>query len=191
MTYTLPELAYSLDALNPHLSRQTLEFHHGKHHLNYVNTLNTLIVGTRFEDASLETMIREADGAIFNNAAQHWNHTFYFEAFSPNPKAQPEGAFRQAIDRDFGSFDAFKEQFTKAAVTLFGSGWAWLVQNAEGKLQIVQESNAGNPLRAGLRPLLTCDVWEHAYYIDYQNRRADYVKEFWSLVDWSVVEGRF
>lgn len=191
MTYTLPELAYSLDALNPHLSRQTLEFHHGKHHLNYVNTLNTLIVGTRFEDAPLETMIREADGAIFNNAAQHWNHTFYFEAFAPNPKAQPEGALRQAIDRDFGSFDAFKEQFTKAAVTLFGSGWAWLVQNAEGKLQIVQESNAGNPLRAGLRPLLTCDVWEHAYYIDYQNRRADYVKEFWSLVDWSVVEGRF
>jgi len=191
MNFTLPELPYALDALNPHISRQTLEFHHGKHHLNYVNTLNTLILGTRFEDASLETMIREADGAIFNNAAQVWNHTFYFEAFSPKPQAEPTGALLQAIVRDFDSFDAFKEQFTKAALTQFGSGWAWLVVNAEGKLQIVQEGNAGNPLRNGLKPLLTCDVWEHAYYLDYQNRRADYVKEFWTLVDWAVVEKRF
>lgn len=191
MNFTLPELPYALDALNPHISRQTLEFHHGKHHLNYVNTLNTLILGTRFEDASLEAMIREADGAIFNNAAQVWNHTFYFEGFSPKPKTEPTGALLQAIVRDFGSFDAFKEQFTKAALTQFGSGWAWLVVNAEGKLQIVQESNAGNPLRNGLKPLLTCDVWEHAYYLDYQNRRADYVKEFWTLVDWAVVEKRF
>jgi len=191
MNFTLPELPYALDALNPHISRQTLEFHHGKHHLNYVNTLNTLILGTRFEDASLEAMIREADGAIFNNAAQVWNHTFYFEGFSPKPITEPTGALLQAIVRDFGSFDVFKEQFTKAALTQFGSGWAWLVVNAEGKLQIVQESNAGNPLRNGLKPLLTCDVWEHAYYLDYQNRRADYVKEFWTLVDWAVVEKRF
>lgn len=191
MTHTLPELPYALDALNPHLSRQTLEFHHGKHHLNYVNTLNTLIVGTRFEDASLETMICEAEGAIFNNAAQFWNHNFYFDAFAPNPKAAPTGELLKALERDFGSFDAFKEQFTKAAATLFGSGWAWLAKNAEGKLLIVQESNAGNPLRNGLQPLLTCDVWEHAYYIDYQNRRADYIKEFWALVDWAVVEARF
>ena len=191
MTHTLPELPYALDALNPHLSRQTLEFHHGKHHLNYVNTLNTLIVGTRFEDASLETMICEAEGAIFNNAAQFWNHNFYFDAFAPNPKVAPTGELLKALERDFGSFDAFKEQFTKAAATLFGSGWAWLAKNAEGKLVIVQESNAGNPLRNGLQPLLTCDVWEHAYYIDYQNRRADYIKEFWALVDWAVVEARF
>lgn len=191
MTHTLPELPYALDALNPHLSRQTLEFHHGKHHLNYVNTLNTLIVGTRFEDASLETMICEAEGAIFNNAAQFWNHNFYFDAFAPNPKAAPTGELLKALERDFGSFDAFKEQFTKAAATLFGSGWAWLAKNAEGKLLIMQESNAGNPLRNGLQPLLTCDVWEHAYYIDYQNRRADYIKEFWALVDWAVVEARF
>ena len=191
MNFTLPELPYALDALNPHISRQTLEFHHGKHHLNYVNTLNTLIPGTRFEDTTLETMIREAEGAIFNNAAQVWNHTFYFEAFSPKPQAQPTGALLQAIQRDFGSFDAFKEQFTKAALTQFGSGWAWLVQNTEGKLQIVQESNAGNPLRNGLKPLLTCDVWEHAYYLDYQNRRPDYVKEFWALLDWAVIEKRF
>jgi len=191
MTHTLPELPYALDALNPHLSRQTLEFHHGKHHLNYVNTLNTLIVGTRFEDASLETMICEAEGAIFNNAAQFWNHNFYFDAFAPNPKAAPTGELLKALERDFGSFDAFKEQFTKAAATLFGSGWAWLAKNAEGELVIVQESNAGNPLRNGLQPLLTCDVWEHAYYIDYQNRRADYIKEFWALVDWAVVEARF
>ena len=191
MTHTLPELPYALDALNPHLSRQTLEFHHGKHHLNYVNTLNTLIVGTRFEDASLETMICEAEGAIFNNAARFWNHNFYFDAFAPNPKAAPTGELLKALERDFGSFDAFEEQFTKAAATLFGSGWAWLAKNAEGKLVIVQESNAGNPLRNGLQPLLTCDVWEHAYYIDYQNRRADYIKEFWALVDWAVVEARF
>ena len=191
MNFTLPELPYALDALNPHISRQTLEFHHGKHHLNYVITLNTLIPGTRFEDATLETMIREADGAIFNNAAQVWNHTFYFEAFSPKPQGEPTGVLLDAIVRDFGSFDVFKEQFTKASLTQFGSGWAWLVVNAEGKLQIVQESNAGNPLRNGLKPLLTCDVWEHAYYLDYQNRRADYLKEFWTLVDWAVVEKRF
>lgn len=191
MVHKLPELPYALDALNPHISKQTLEFHHGKHHLAYVNNLNALIPGTKFEDATLEDMIREADGGIFNNAAQIWNHTFYFQAFSPKPKAAPEGKLLEAIVRDFGSFEAFREEFTKAAASLFGAGWAWLAVDGDGKLQIVKESNAGNPLRQGLKPLLTCDVWEHAYYLDYQNRRPDYLSNFWPLVDWAVVESRF
>ena len=191
MVHKLPELPYALDALNPHISKQTLEFHHGKHHLAYVNNLNALIPGTKFEDATLEDMIREADGGIFNNAAQIWNHTFYFQAFSPKSKAAPEGKLLEAIVRDFGSFEAFREEFTKAAASLFGSGWAWLAVDGDGKLQIVKESNAGNPLRQGLKPLLTCDVWEHAYYLDYQNRRPDYLSNFWPLVDWAVVESRF
>ena len=191
MVHKLPELPYALDALNPHISKQTLEFHHGKHHLAYVNNLNALIPGTKFEDATLEDMIREADGGIFNNAAQIWNHTFYFQAFSPKPKAAPEGKLLEAIVHDFGSFEAFREEFTKAAASLFGSGWAWLAVDGDGKLQIVKESNAGNPLRQGLKPLLTCDVWEHAYYLDYQNRRPDYLSNFWPLVDWAVVESRF
>ena len=191
MVHKLPELPYALDALNPHISKQTLEFHHGKHHLAYVNNLNALIPGTKFEDATLEDMIREADGGIFNNAAQIWNHTFYFQAFSPKPKAAPEGKLLEAIVRDFGSFEAFREEFTKAAASLFGAGWAWLAVDGDGKLQIVKESNAGNPLRQGLKPLITCDVWEHAYYLDYQNRRPDYLSNFWPLVDWAVVESRF
>jgi len=192
MIHTLPELPYDLDALNPHLSRQTLEFHHGKHHLAYVNTLNTLIPGTRFEDADLETMICEASDAIFNNAAQIWNHTFYFAALSNKPKPEPEGELRELLLRDFETLDAFRATFLKSALTLFGAGWAWLVFNPEeGNLQIRQESNAGNPLRHGLKPLLTCDVWEHAYYLDYQNRRVDYLEEFWKLIDWRVVESRW
>lgn len=191
MVHKLPELPYALDALNPHISKQTLEFHHGKHHLAYVNNLNALIPGTKFEDATLEDMIREADGGIFNNAAQIWNHTFYFQAFSPKPKAAPEGKLLEAIVRDFGSFETFREEFTKAAASLFGSGWAWLAVDGDGKLQIVKESNAGNPIRQGLKPLLTCDVWEHAYYLDYQNRRPDYLSNFWPLVDWAVIESRF
>lgn len=191
MTHKLPELPYALEALNPHISKQTLEFHHGKHVLTYVNNLNNLIGGTKFEDATLETMIREADGGIYNNAAQVWNHTFYFATFSPKPRKAPEGALLQAIERDFGSFDKFKEAFTQASTSLFGSGWSWLVKDASGKLSIHKESNAGNPMREGLVPLLTCDVWEHAYYLDYQNRRADYVKNFWDLVDWAIVESRY
>ena len=192
MIHTLPELPYDLDALNPHLSRQTLEFHHGKHHLGYVNTLNTLIPGTRFEDADLETMICEASDAIFNNAAQIWNHTFYFAALSNKPKPEPEGELRELLLRDFETLDVFRATFLKSALTLFGAGWAWLVFNPEeGSLQIRQESNAGNPLRNGLKPLLTCDVWEHAYYLDYQNRRVDYLEEFWKLIDWRVVESRW
>ncbi|HZJ74231.1 MAG TPA: superoxide dismutase [Perlabentimonas sp.] len=191
MEFKLPELNYAKGALAPNISEKTLDFHHGKHHQAYVNNLNNLIKGTRFENADLETIVKESDGGIFNNGAQVWNHTFYFEAFSTNPQAEPKGKLAEAIERDFGSFTKFKEDFSKAAATLFGSGWAWLVKDKSGKLKIVQESNAGNPLRDGFTPLLTCDVWEHAYYLDYQNKRPDYIEAFWKLVDWAVVEKRF
>jgi superoxide dismutase, Fe-Mn family len=191
MAFELPKLPYKLNALVPHISEETLEFHYGKHHLAYVNNLNGLIPGTQFEKASLETIIKNADGAIFNNGAQIWNHTFYFESFSGEGKKAPDGKLAEAINKSFGSFDAFREQFTKAAATLFGAGWAWLVKNNDGSLQIIQESNAGNPMKKGLKPLLTCDVWEHAYYIDYRNRRPDYIKSFWEIIDWSVISNRF
>ena len=191
MSFALPKLNYASDALVPYITKQTIDFHYGKHHQTYVNNLNNLVPGTRFENASLEQIIREADGAIFNNGAQIWNHTFYFESFSPSGQREPKGLLGDAIQGTFGSFEAFKEQFTKSAVTLFGSGWAWLVKNADGKLEIVQESNAGNPLKKGLTPLLTCDVWEHAYYLDYQNRRPDYVQAFWNILDWKVIGSRF
>lgn len=191
MKHELPTLNYKIDGLNPKISQTTLEFHHGKHHMAYITNLNNLIIGTKFETASLETIVKEADGGIFNNGAQVWNHTFYFNSFSPTPKQAPTGKLAEAINRDFGSFEAFKEKFSQAALTLFGSGWAWLSADAYGNLEISQESNAGNPLRKGLKPILTCDVWEHAYYLDYQNRRADYIKSFWELLDWSVIESRF
>ena len=166
MKHTMPVLAYAQDALEPHISRETIEYHYGKHLQTYVNNLNNLIVGTPFENASLEEMICKAEGGIFNNAAQTWNHTFYFSTFSPAPQAEPTGKLREAIDRKFGSFDAFKAEFEKKATGLFGSGWTWLVKDAAGNLDIVNESNAGNPLRNGLVPLMVMDVWEHAYYID-------------------------
>lgn len=191
MAFELPKLPYRLNSLIPHISEETLEYHYGKHHMTYVNNLNGLVPGTEFEKADLETIIRKAEGGIFNNAAQIWNHTFYFESFSKNGKRKPEGKLGDAISKAFGSFDSFKEQFTKAAVTLFGSGWAWLVKNEIGNLQIIQESNAGNPLKKGLKPLLTCDVWEHAYYIDYRNRRPDYLKSFWEIIDWDIISKRF
>jgi superoxide dismutase, Fe-Mn family len=191
MSFALPKLNYEPDALVPYISKQTIDFHYGKHHQTYVNNLNNLVPGTRFENASLEQIVREADGPIFNNGAQIWNHTFYFESFSPAAQAEPDGLLAAAIQTSFGSFDAFKELFTKSAVTLFGSGWAWLVKNTGGTLEIVQEPNAGNPMKKGLTPLLTCDVWEHAYYLDYQNRRPDYVQAFWKIVDWKVVGSRF
>jgi superoxide dismutase, Fe-Mn family len=191
MLFALPKLNYAPDALVPYITKQTLDFHYGKHHQTYVNNLNNLVPGTQFENASLEQIIREADGAVFNNGAQIWNHTFYFESFSPAGQKEPGGKLADAINAAFGSFEAFREQFSKSAVTLFGSGWAWLVKNADGKLEIVQESNAGNPMRKGLTPLLTCDVWEHAYYLDYQNRRPDYVQAFWNIVDWKVIGSRF
>jgi superoxide dismutase, Fe-Mn family len=191
MAFELPKLPYSLDALAPVIDKQTMEFHYGKHHQTYVTNLNNLVIGTKFENASLETIIKEAEGAIFNNGAQVWNHSFYFNSFRPNGSSEPTGPLANAIDKNFGSVAGFKELFSKAAVTLFGSGWAWLVKNGKGNLEIIQESNAGNPLRQGYTPILTCDVWEHAYYLGYQNRRPDYVKGFWQIIDWSVLEKRF
>lgn len=190
MIHQLPVLKYDLDALSPVISRKTLEFHYGKHHQAYVNNLNNLIKGTKFEESGLETIIKEADGGIFNNAAQIWNHTFYFEAFSLNGNHEPSSELAQLINKTVGSFNEFKEKFSKAAATLFGSGWAWLVKKNDGSLDIIQTANAACPIRDGVKPLLTCDVWEHAYYLDYQNRRPDYIEAFWKIVDWKIVENR-
>lgn len=190
MTHTLPKLPYSPEALEPHISKKTIEYHYGKHHMTYVKKLNDLIAGTPFEEASLEEIIMKSEGGVFNNGAQVWNHTFYWEGFSPNGGGTPEGALLEAIESGFGSFEKFKEAFDQAAATLFGSGWTWLAKNAEGKLEIIQTGNAGNPLREGKKPLLTCDVWEHAYYLDYQNRRPEYIAAFWKLVDWNKVAER-
>lgn len=191
MAFVLPPLPYDNGALEPVISKRTIEFHYGKHHQTYVTNLNNLVAGTKFENAALETIVKEADGGIFNNGAQIWNHTFYWESFSKNGWGEPKGTLAEAIKRDFGSFEAFKDAFSKAAVGLFGSGWAWLVKKPDGKLAIMQESNAGNPLKTGNVPLLTFDVWEHAYYLDYQNRRADYVAALWNIVNWDTVGKRF
>jgi len=191
MKYELPNLNYAQDALAPHISATTLEFHHGKHHLAYVTNLNKLIAGSYLEGSPLETIIKESGGPIFNNAAQVWNHTFYFEGLSPKGGGEPTGKLAEAINQEFGSFASFKEKFSTAAISIFGSGWAWLVKNEDGKLGIIQTSNAENPIRSNLTALLTCDVWEHAYYLDYQNRRADYVENFFALIDWPKVEQRF
>lgn len=190
MKFELPKLPYEVDALEPVISKKTIEFHYGKHHQAYVNNLNNLIAGTEFENVSLEDIILKSQGGIFNNAAQIFNHTFYFQSLSPNGGGKPGGQLADAINSTFGSFDAFKEKFAQAAATLFGSGWAWLVKKDDGSLDIVKESNAGCPLTAGLTPLLTIDVWEHAYYLDYQNKRPDYIASFWKLVDWDIVESR-
>lgn len=187
----LPPLPYEKNALQPHISEETLMYHYEKHHNTYVINLNKLIVGTEFESCTLEEIVKKSTGAIFNNAAQVWNHTFYWHCLSPQGGGEPTGALLSAIERAFGSFDAFKEQFTQTALTTFGSGWAWLVQDEQGQLKIVSTSNAGSPMTSGLTAMLTCDVWEHAYYIDYRNMRADYVKAFWSLVNWSFVESHF
>ncbi len=186
MGFELPELPFAMDALAPAISKETLEYHYGKHHQAYVNNLNKLVPGTEWEGKSLEDIIRGADGGIFNNAAQVWNHTFYWKGLSPNGGGDPSGPMGDAITTTFGSFADFKAKFSTAAATLFGSGWAWLVKNAEGGLEIVQTSNAGNPLRDGLTPVLTCDVWEHAYYIDYRNARPKYIESFWGLVNWEA-----
>jgi Fe-Mn family superoxide dismutase len=191
MSFELPQLPFAMDALEPCISKQTLEFHYGKHHLTYVNNLNKLIVGTKFETSSLEEIISKADGGIFNNAAQVWNHTFYWNCLSPNGGGEPTGELLNAIIKDFGSFVEFKEKFSTSCATLFGSGWAWLVKDKENKLQIVQTSNANNPMKQGFTPLLTCDVWEHAYYLDKQNRRPAYVEDFWKIIDWKAVAERF
>jgi Fe-Mn family superoxide dismutase len=189
MKFELPPLPYAPEALEPVISAQTISFHYGKHHQAYVNNLNNLITGTRFENASLEEIIMQSEGAIFNNGAQVWNHTFYWEGLG-GKGGSPEGKLLKKINDAFGTFENFKEVFADAAVKLFGSGWAWLVEDAEGILKIVQTSNAGNPMRDGLKPLFTCDVWEHAYYLDFQNRRPDYVKSFWDIVNWDKVGER-
>ncbi|MDF1683806.1 MAG: Fe-Mn family superoxide dismutase [Legionellaceae bacterium] len=187
MTFTLPALPYAMDALAPHISKETLEYHYGKHHQTYVTNLNKLVEGTESAVLSLEELVKTSSGGVFNNAAQVWNHSFYWECLSPNGGGEPTGNLLDAIVKAFGSFDAFKTQFTQAAITTFGSGWAWLVQDAEGQLKIISTSNAANPMTSNLKPLLTCDVWEHAYYIDYRNRRPDYLNAFWALVNWNFV----
>ena len=185
----MPELPYAPEALAPKMSRETLDYHYGKHLQTYVDNLNRLIPGTPYAEMPLDEIVRRADGAVFNNAAQAWNHTFFFRSLTPSQEAMPE-ALAARLTADFGSVEAFKEQFTKAAVGLFGSGWVWLAADRSGNLSIVAKPNAGNPMTDGLRPVLTVDVWEHAYYIDYRNRRADFVAAWWDLVDWKQVAER-
>lgn len=191
MKYTLPQLPYSNEALEPVISRRTIDFHYGKHEKTYIDNLNALIEGTEFEDLPLEDIIRDAKGALFNNASQAWNHIFYFFSFSPDGGGEPDGDLRDAIIKQFGSFEQFKKEFVDAGVKIFGSGWVWLSRDNTGKLFITQESNAGNPLTQGLTPLLTFDVWEHAYYLDYQNRRKDALERMWDIIDWPIVESRY
>ncbi len=192
MIHELPPLPYAKDALQPYMSAETLEYHHDKHHAAYVTNLNKLLPGTEFEDLPLEEIIRRASGGIFNNAAQVWNHTFFWNCLSHNGGGEPSGALAEAIHRDFGSFAAFKERFSTAAVTQFGSGWAWLVRNPDGKLSVESTSNAMTPVQdRNKKALLTCDVWEHAYYIDYRNARPKYVEAFWNLVNWPFVSEQF
>lgn len=189
--YTQPKLPYAPDALAPAISQETVEFHYGKHEKAYIDNLNKLIEGTKYEDMELEDIIRSSEGALFNNASQAWNHIFYFFSLSPDGGGEPDGELRKAIDNTFGSFEKFKEEFVDAGVKLFGSGWVWLSKDMDGNLFITQQSNAGNPMTDGLIPLLTFDVWEHAYYLDYQNRRADALKALWDIVDWDVVSSRY
>ena len=191
MGFELPALPYAQDALEPHISAETLSFHHGKHHNAYVTNLNKMIKDTDFEGKSLEEIIMNSDGGVFNNAAQIWNHTFYWNCLSPASAQQPSGDLLAAINDAFGSFEEFKAQFTDKSVNLFGAGWCWLVKNADGKLEIVQTFNAGCPLTEGQTPLLTCDVWEHAYYIDCRNARPAYMEKFWTLVNWEFVAQNF
>ena len=191
MAFELPALPYATNRLVPYISEETLEFHHGKHHQTYVTNLNNLVPGTEFADLTLEEIIVKSSGPIFNNAAQVWNHTFYWNSLTPNGGGEPTGALADAINTTFGSFEKFKEEFSKCAVTTFGSGWAWLVKNTDGSLALVSASNAGCPLTTGQTPLLTCDVWEHAYYIDYRNARPAYLEAFWALVNWDFAAANF
>ncbi len=191
MTYEQPQLPYTNDALAPVISEETVSFHYGKHEKAYIDNLNRLIKDTEYEDMELEEIIRNSNGALFNNASQAWNHIFYFFTFAPNSGGEPGGNLREAIDRDFGSFEGFRKAFEDAGTGLFGSGWVWLSRDDDGRLFITHESNAGTPLVHGLTPLLTFDVWEHAYYLDYQNRRADHLRRLWDIVDWEVVEDRY
>jgi Fe-Mn family superoxide dismutase len=187
MSFTLPELPFAKDALVPHMSQETLEYHHGKHHNAYVNNLNNLIKGTKYENMSLEEIILSSEGPIFNNSAQIWNHTFFWNSLGPKGGGEATGAALEAITKEWGSFEKFKEEFTKSAVANFGAGWTWLVKNKDGKLAIVNTSNAQTPLTTGATPLLTVDVWEHAYYIDYRNERPKFINGFWALANWDFV----
>lgn len=191
MKFTKPQLPYSPDALAPVISEETINFHWGKHEQNYIDTLNNLIEGTEYQDLSLEEIIKKSEGKIFNNASQAWNHIFYFLQFMPGGQTEPSGALLQQIESQFGSFEAFKEKFVEAGAGIFGSGWVWLSADDSGSLVITTASNAENPMTSGLRPLLVFDVWEHAYYLDYQNRRKDYLAKLWDIVDWSIIEVRF
>lgn len=185
----LPKLPYKRDALEPHISQRTIDFHYGQHHAGYVKNLNNLIENSRFENMSLEDIIKNSEGSIFNNAAQVWNHTFYWHCMTPEKSCQPQALLLKTIERDFGSLDNFKQMFIKQAATLFGSGWLWLVCDKEGKLSLLQTSNAETPITNNeLRPLLVCDVWEHAYYLDQQNLRLAYLNEFWQIINWKFVE---
>ncbi|MES2832819.1 MAG: superoxide dismutase [Fe] [Pseudomonadota bacterium] len=191
MEHTLPPLPYAIDALAPHISKETLEYHYGKHHQTYVTNLNNLIKGSEFENAPLEDIVRKASGGVFNNAAQVWNHTFYWHCMTPAGAGAPSGALAAAIDAKYGSFDKFKEEFGKSCAGNFGSGWTWLVKKSDGGVDIVNTSNAATPLTGSDKPLLTCDVWEHAYYIDFRNARPKYVETFWKLVNWDFVAKNF
>jgi superoxide dismutase, Fe-Mn family len=191
MEHTLPTLPYAMDALQPHISKETLEFHYGKHHQTYVTNLNNLIKGTEHENASLEDIIKKSSGGLFNNAAQIWNHTFYWHCLKPNGGGEPTGKLADAIKAKFGSFDEFKKQFTQTCIGTFGSGWGWLVKNADGTVDLMSTSNAQLPMTSGKVALLTCDVWEHAYYIDYRNKRPDYLAAFWNLVNWDFASKNF
>jgi superoxide dismutase, Fe-Mn family len=191
MEHTLPPLPYATDALTPHISKETLEIHHGKHHQAYVTNLNNLIKGTEFESLGLEDIVRKSSGGVFNNSAQIWNHTFYWNSLKPNGGGEPTGALGDAIAKKWGSFAAFKEAFTKSAIGNFGSSWTWLVKKADGSLDIVNTSNAATPITGTDVPLVTCDLWEHAYYVDYRNRRPDYLGAWWNLVNWDFAAKNF
>ncbi len=191
MEHTLPALPYAMDALAPHISKETLEFHYGKHHQTYVTNLNNLIKGTEFEPMNLEDIVRKSSAGVFNNAAQIWNHTFYWNSLSPKGGGEPTGALAAAINAKWGSFDGFKEAFNKMATGNFGSSWTWLVKKADGSLDIVNTSNAATPLTGADKALLTCDLWEHAYYIDYRNSRPNYLATFWKLANWQFASANF
>jgi superoxide dismutase, Fe-Mn family len=191
MEHTLPALPYAMDALAPHISKETLEFHYGKHHQTYATNLNNLIKGTEFENASLEDIIKKSSGGVFNNSAQIWNHTFYWNSLAPSAGGEPTGALAAAINAKWGNFAAFKEAFNKMATGNFGSSWTWLVKKADGSLDIVNTSNAATPLTTTDKALITCDLWEHAYYIDYRNSRPNYLNGYWNLVNWAFAAKNF
>ena len=191
MRFTQPRLPYAPDALAPAISQETVDFHYGRHEATYIANLNKLVEDTEYADLPLEDIIRTVDGSLFNNASQTWNHIFYFFQFSPSGRREPEGRLREKIDETFGSFDDFKKRMEEAGASLFGSGWVWLSTDEDGKLFLTQGQNADNPLRQGLKPILTFDVWEHAYYLDYQNMRASYLHALWDIIDWDIIERRY